>query len=228
MLTRDDAPYTPCAGSGGRTTSSKRRSVALLPFALYSPPNDTGDLMGMCLLYVGHGETTALFMAEGSSSIAIKNFEITSNSSVPPFRALLHARAALHICRIPRGGTKAKQVVDARITHFLTTDACPHHLRFLKMLLMIRSAHSLTSDSSIEEVIAALVSYYTPLQNTILHHLVELYHCVLTSLRKRTTELKASFHGFPYLHIVADLWTEKHTDTACRSILLHFVHPETT
>lgn len=126
---REGVDYTVCSGPACAALLSKNRSAAWHLFALDSPDNDGGDLKGLCLLCAGPGASTTLFMAKGSISHAVKHVETTSNSSVPPARALMHTRAAQYICRSPTVGARGKRVVDGRITRFLKTDARPHHMR---------------------------------------------------------------------------------------------------
>lgn len=124
---------------------------------------------------------------------------------------MLLGRAALFMRRNPAGGKRSKRVVDGSITRYLKNNARPLHLRCVLMSVMIHSPHKLTKNPYMDAMLSGLRSYSPPAQNAMLHHLVQLHSCTFMAVRARLRDIKKLFCGLPFLHLVTDLWTERHS-----------------
>jgi len=206
------------------------RSHAWSFLVIYTKQGDgSGDSLVSCRLCSRLGASKVLFLARGSVSNAVKHFDHGASRSASPLKQLVHARAALLICRNTKGGNRTKRVVDGSIQRFFTSDTRPHHLRFVLMRVMTHSPYALAKNPYVDDFIGALSSSYsTPAPETVHHHLIELYACGRDAICKKVAEAKRLFSGLPFAHVVTDLWTEKHSRNSYSSVVIRFVRPDST
>lgn len=189
------------------------------------------DVVALCLLCLRLGKKdTKLMLSGGNVSNAIKHLRQLGSRDMPTMTQLVHSRAALYVSKNVTGGSSsARGLVEApSINRFLTpkTDRRSHHVGFVLMQVMTFSPHSFASHRHVRGFFNDLASYTPPAPNTVVHHLAELYDCLLSEVRNRLSRVKKLFGGLPFAHVVTDLWTEEHTNTSFGSVVVRFVDPE--
>ena len=104
-------------------------------------------------------------------------------------------------------------------------DKRSYHLDFVLMQVMSLSPHAIATNNYMRKFLSNVASYNPPSPNTVTHHLAELYSFVAAAIRGQLKHAKDLYSGLPFLHLVADLWTEGHTKTSFGSVVLRYVNP---
>jgi len=209
-------------------SNTGRTSSSAWSFLQVNKKPDAKDTTVICVISHFLGSRSQLFLAQSNITNAIKHFQNLGRGNTPSLSQLVHARATMFTSKNVSGGDSINRgIFQNPMDRFVVpkTDKRSYHLYFVLMQVMSLSPHALATNDYMGKFLNNVASYHPPSPNTVTHHLAELYSFVAAAIRGQLKHAKDLYSGLPFLHIVADMWTEGHTKTSFGSLVLRYVSP---
>jgi len=214
-----------------KDVATKGRRSSMWNFVeLYQSPGDKdGNLVALCILChrLQESEKDCLtFLRKGNNSNVIKHFEWAAAKDLPTTKELSHAPAVVHFLKNVAGGNRSKRLnPDNSIDRFVNNYRRADNLRFVTMQVMTLSPHSLAANQYVRVFLAPLTKYVPPSHDTVVKLLLEISTHLINCVRAKFQAAKKRMRGIPFIHVVTELWTDKHTTNSYTSVVVRYVDP---
>lgn len=223
-----------------RLWSSKSKVGAFFDTFTSGAADDAGDYLVRCRICALHGSTCLYFLKGGKTSNAGKHLSI--GATVKSFSDEQRRHHALVASRVfgtvapelstrtgsaDTSGAMMPFLRPSKRRAFSAAQARPHHLRFVLMLVSTLSPHALAADAQMGTFLSELEGpYKPPARSTVTELLLDLYVYVREEIKATIVKLRGQFHGLPFLHVVTDMWSERHGSGSYGSVVVSFICPD--
>ena len=132
----------------------------------------------------------------------------------------------MHFLKNVAGGNRSKRLnPDNFIDRFVNKDRRSDNLRFVTMQVMTLSSHSLAANQYVRAFLAPITKYVSPSHDTVVKLLLEIYTHLISCVRTKLQAAEKRIRGLPFIHVVTNLWTDKHTTKSYASVVIRYVDP---
>jgi len=195
-----------------------------------------GHLVVRCRVCAFAGSTSTYDLRGGTSSNAWGHFDnFAASPQVSDLQRRRHAAVVAFRAKNARpsaASTRGKEgpingyLRAARTREMSASQARPHHLRFVLMMVMTLSPLALAENNYLLEFFRGLgVPYDTPAPFTVRDVLLDIFIILTGQLRSEVRRLQGLYRGLPFFHLITDLWTERHGSRSYGSLVLWCVDP---
>jgi len=195
-----------------------------------------GHFVARCRVCAFAGSTSTYVLRGGKSSNAWGHFDnFAASPQVSDLQRRRHAAVVAFRAKNARpsaASTRGKEEpIDgylraARTREMSASQARPHHLRFVLMMVMTFSPFALAENDYLLEFLRGLgVPYDTQAPFTVRDVLLDIFIFLTGQLRSEVRRLQGLYRGLPFFHLITDLWTQRHGSGSYGSLVLWCVDP---
>lgn len=220
---------------------ARSRVCAFFDTYVRTTAGQAGDFLARCRVCATSNLQGLYSLKSGQTSNAHKHFEIGAISRrFPDVQKERHTAVARHLARSSTAPSKrpdAGATGTGAIEPFLRqsgsrrvspSEARPHNLRLAVAIVSSLAPHAMVSNAHVAAFVRGLgTAFVLPSRGAITELLVDLFAFVRRAISDRVTKARLMYKGLRFLHVVTDLWTERHGTGSYGSISLTYVDPST-